>query len=102
MNRQGSGALPHQPWTRSSRQALARCHQIFAHVLIARGRPSDGIKTERRAIQLRKELVAEFPDVPTYRRELAENLCSLGIILGMAGQNREAAEVSRTALPLFE
>jgi tetratricopeptide (TPR) repeat protein len=56
----------------------------------------------RGALEIREQLVAEFPAVPSYRGELAESLNGLGVLLHVLGQWPAAEQACQRALEIRE
>jgi serine/threonine protein kinase/Tfp pilus assembly protein PilF len=54
------------------------------------------------AIRLFEQLAADFPDIPTYRADLAACTNSLGILLARSGPPREAEDAFRRAVAIQE
>jgi len=66
------------------------------------GELEDAATAYRTAISRRKELTADFPDVPRYRGDLAATHNSLGNVLGALGRPEDAATEFRAALAIQE
>jgi tetratricopeptide (TPR) repeat protein len=59
-------------------------------------------KAHRQALQLYERLVAEHPQVPQYRQELAGTHNNLDVLLQITGRVAEAEKAFRQALQLRE
>jgi tetratricopeptide (TPR) repeat protein len=69
-------------------------------LLEATGRVEGAEKGYRQALQLYERLVAEHPQVPQYRQELAMTHNNLGVLLQDTGRAGEAEKAYRQALHL--
>jgi tetratricopeptide (TPR) repeat protein len=67
-----------------------------------RGKRAEGEEQDRKALALDEKLVADFPDVPAYRRDLARCHNALGNLLQDLGKRAEVEEQFRKALALNE
>jgi tetratricopeptide (TPR) repeat protein len=77
----------------------------YARVGVMRYRLGDLEEAEeslRASLELRDQLVADFPTRPDYRQELATSHNNLGNLLASTGRPREAEEAYRAALKLYE
>jgi Flp pilus assembly protein TadD len=71
-------------------------------LLEATGRVAEAEKAYRQALQLYERLVAEHPQVPQYRQELATTHNNLGVLLQATGRVADAEKAYRQALQLRE
>jgi tetratricopeptide (TPR) repeat protein len=71
-------------------------------LLRAQGKPAEAEAAARRALTIRERLVADFPAVPEYRRDLADTYGGLGSLLRDVGKQAEAEAAYRQALTVRE
>jgi Flp pilus assembly protein TadD len=71
-------------------------------LLEATGRADEAEKAFRQALPLYEQLVAEHPQVPEYRQQLATTHNNLGALLKATGRAGEAEKAYRQALQLRE
>src|SRR5262249_53205269 len=87
------------PWVK--RQA-AQAGQRLGDIQQRLGDYDQARKTYDEALERFEQLVAEYPDVWGYRKDLAGCTNSVGILLAATGRPREAAETFRRAIGHFE
>jgi serine/threonine protein kinase len=74
---------------------------VLANVLASSGEAEEAVKIARRAVDVQEKLVADWPDVPLYRRNLADAYAQLARLLNDRNP-REAEAVLRQAVAIHE
>src|SRR5262249_43431155 len=80
------------------RQKLAACHNNLGHVLAGPACLAEKERAFCRAAALQEQLVADLPDVPSYRSDLVTTLANLALLRRDQGQLAEARQVMGQAL----
>jgi tetratricopeptide (TPR) repeat protein len=84
------------------RQGVGYVHSNLGALLLPiRERAAEAERFLRRSVEVRETLVAEFPNAPQYRADLADSCGNLGILLG-AGRAAEASKSLRRSIELVE
>jgi serine/threonine protein kinase/tetratricopeptide (TPR) repeat protein len=84
------------------RNELARCYFDLAHTLRQQGKRADAVVAFGLAVDLHKDVIADFPDEPKYWRELADAYNDLGTMRRDARDYEGAARAIREAVRLGE
>jgi tetratricopeptide (TPR) repeat protein len=82
------------------RQMRARGHGILALLTLDPARWAEAEVAGRFAVRLGQHLLGDFPDSPTYRKDLGESWRTLGVVLKRVGKTREAVAAFDAALKL--
>jgi serine/threonine protein kinase/Tfp pilus assembly protein PilF len=85
-----------------SRAVRAEGHFRVAYLWLQLGRREEARPEYERAAAIREKLVADFPAVPDYRRDLARSHNNLGNLLADLGKGAEAEQQFRKALAIQE
>ncbi|HEX8199404.1 MAG TPA: tetratricopeptide repeat protein, partial [Isosphaeraceae bacterium] len=81
---------------------LVSMRNLLGFVLCTTGRLADAESVIRRTIELEEQLVAQSPEVPTYRQKLAMDCGNLGSVLMDTGRLAEAERLFRRAIEIDE
>ncbi len=81
---------------------LGASHNQLGLLLAGLGKRPEADEQHRKALAVREKLVADFPAVPVYRRELAQSHNNLGLLLAELGKGPEAEEHVRRAQAIQE
>lgn len=84
------------------RVLLGRCYQDLGLAVAARGSCFEAEALSRKALDLQQALVAEFPDEPQLREDLARSYCSLGNALTATDRPTDGEEAFQEARALRE
>jgi eukaryotic-like serine/threonine-protein kinase len=91
-----------EPRDEQGRARLARAYVRMGRGCVALGRQEEAASAFRRALDLQEKLVADFPGVPAYRRDLANSHNNLGALWADEGHPLKAEAAFRRALDLQE
>lgn len=84
------------------RSDLAAAHRNLGNILWALGSNDEALAETKRALDLLRQLVADFPARPAYQKILADTHNSLGSVLASKQRWEEAESNYRTAQSLFQ
>jgi serine/threonine protein kinase/tetratricopeptide (TPR) repeat protein len=85
-----------------TRARVAQAAYRVGYIEVRLGRKEQGIAAFQMARDAHRKLAADFPAVPSYRREQARSHNNLGALLGDLGKRTEADEQYRQALAIQE
>jgi serine/threonine protein kinase len=86
----------------AEQERQARAYFRLGRVLHLLGRHEPAEKAYRQALQLYEQLMAEHPQVPQYRHQLAIAHNNIGVLLEATGRANEAEKAIRKALEIQE